>query len=404
MDVSLCLPPSSSTMAGHFQTFTSTPRTFPKSVLRDINGNQVDVASLAEQYQLIVITLKASWCPVCPELLKILNVSGLRDDQDVYVDRFTHETTRMNPDTKKFNRLLLRHDAYFLIICPGPESELARIQRSVPFLSYPFICDTDLSLASDIRLRMSSDSDEIWPAILHIRPGGDLSVRAIWIGRVPGSYGQDALIEDLSTERFFVESRGVNAVRDAKQALHRLKRRAKKWERRPGGDVITHDMGLPHDTIPFSPPSTSTSTSAIASTSSTPPSPTAILTTPTTQTTIHSLPTELLFQILSCLPTALDTIRVAGTSRAWYLLACSVLSSQLRELVARVSPLLPKRDGNPVTVAQEVANTSLERPEEGGRPCGIRKLEARVLKLDETVGIVAKWDKGLGRRGGRELG
>lgn len=37
---------------------------FPSAVLHDLNSNEIDVKALAQKYQLIVITLKATRCSV----------------------------------------------------------------------------------------------------------------------------------------------------------------------------------------------------------------------------------------------------------------------------------------------------------------------------------------------------
>ncbi|CAG8649857.1 5149_t:CDS:2 [Funneliformis caledonium] len=52
---------------------------FPKTVV-DIDGFTVNVDEAAKRHVLIFITLKATWCPVCPQLLYILNLHGLHDD------------------------------------------------------------------------------------------------------------------------------------------------------------------------------------------------------------------------------------------------------------------------------------------------------------------------------------
>lgn len=52
----------------------------------------------------------------------------------------------------QFYRLLLKTDAYFIIICPGEPSQVKKIKQTCNF-NYPFIVDEDLTLASAIGLR-----------------------------------------------------------------------------------------------------------------------------------------------------------------------------------------------------------------------------------------------------------
>ena len=64
-------------------------------------GQRVNVRQLAADYLLVVITLKSIECPVCPQLLKILNLYGLEQDVNRYVDPFTQREWEIEPDRKK---------------------------------------------------------------------------------------------------------------------------------------------------------------------------------------------------------------------------------------------------------------------------------------------------------------
>lgn len=70
----------------------------------------VDVPRLASEYHLIVITLKSTRCPVCPQLLKILNVYGLDAMTNTYVDPFTQKVWQIDKNRKRVR------DAVFYII------------------------------------------------------------------------------------------------------------------------------------------------------------------------------------------------------------------------------------------------------------------------------------------------
>ncbi|RUS22967.1 hypothetical protein BC937DRAFT_94313, partial [Endogone sp. FLAS-F59071] len=382
---------------------------FPSAV-RDLNGNEIDVKALAQKYQLIVITLKATWCPVCPELMKILNVWGVRDDVDVYVDRFSQAHRSVNPKSKKvcsrsiglrqyndglnqlsipapisqFYRLLLRHDAYFICICPGPESELATIQRSIPFTTHPFVCDADLSLASKMQLKLSSG--EIWPSILYINP--DLFIRSIGIGRGPSNYGDAALFKHLSRQRWNMEGKGVDTVRKARQELDWLNMRVEKWERKRAGvgadldtgnhkdDHATRDIDSNNDQLTLSDNDQLTLSTLVSSS--------------TTTSSFNTLPPEILSQIFSSVSSVSDLIRHSRVSCMWYLGVHNALASRLRGGIARVTLLLPQCDGYAVQNPGDVEDVTLERLEDGP-DCGFRVLEQRVAELVEVVKVVGKW-------------
>lgn len=59
------------------------------------------MARLASDYHLILITLKRISCPVCPQLLRILNLYGLDPNTNQYVDPFTQKVWEINPHRKR---------------------------------------------------------------------------------------------------------------------------------------------------------------------------------------------------------------------------------------------------------------------------------------------------------------
>lgn len=129
-------------MADVFATMATRPRTFPLRQLTDVEVRRpcnlgggkwgvrsvsialctvkltqtslqeklVDVPRLASEYHLIVITLKSTRCPVCPQLLKILNVYGLDAMTNTYVDPFTQKVWQIDKNRKRVR------DAVFYII------------------------------------------------------------------------------------------------------------------------------------------------------------------------------------------------------------------------------------------------------------------------------------------------
>ncbi|CAG8717587.1 10093_t:CDS:2, partial [Scutellospora calospora] len=125
-------------------------------IVVDLNGRSINVKELAKLHVLILITLKATWCPVCPQLLVLLNLYGLQDNPpESFQDPFDESNViKVPPEDLPFNRLLLKTDAYFIIICPGSADKVRQIQELCNFSNYPypFIVDEDLSLASQIGL------------------------------------------------------------------------------------------------------------------------------------------------------------------------------------------------------------------------------------------------------------
>ncbi|CAG8452488.1 8535_t:CDS:2 [Dentiscutata erythropus] len=187
----------------------NTTAVFPEVVV-DLDGHSINIKELAKQHVLILITLKAGWCPVCPQLLRILNIYGLQDNPpETFQDPFNGSIIAQVPPED------LPTDAYFIIVCPGPADEVRRIQELCNFskYSYPFIVDENLSLASQIELRMSRT--EIMPFIGHIYPETRMVFPINW-GRGPGIYGHDKLLKYLYDYRFQVENNAAKHVSEAK--------------------------------------------------------------------------------------------------------------------------------------------------------------------------------------------
>lgn len=64
--------------------------------------------SLASSHHLILITLKSASCPICPQLLKILNVYGLDPDTNNFTDPFTLQKLEMDSVRKRVNNTNIR--------------------------------------------------------------------------------------------------------------------------------------------------------------------------------------------------------------------------------------------------------------------------------------------------------
>ncbi|CAG8724163.1 15163_t:CDS:2, partial [Acaulospora morrowiae] len=194
--------------------------TFIKTVT-DIDGHTINVKELSRRYVLILITLKSTSCPVCPQLLLLLNLHGLQDNPPAeYRDPFDYSITCVPPEEILINRLLLKTDAYFIILCPGPVEDARRIRETCNF-PYPFIVDEDLSLAESIRLRLSYD--EMLPYIGHIY-SSDISVRTVCAGRFPSNYGHDRLLAYLRDYRVVTEENATKFSNEAMELITCLKK------------------------------------------------------------------------------------------------------------------------------------------------------------------------------------
>jgi peroxiredoxin len=136
---------------------------FPAS-MTDIDGNRIDIESLARAKNLVVVTLKATWCPVCQ-----------------------HQLVRLRerlPD-------LQRCGVTFVVLAPGPASELAAIRERTGFL-FPFVADEGLEIARSLGLTLSAE--EILPCMLQILSDGRIGWRQL--GR-NGAYFGDAELEEF---------------------------------------------------------------------------------------------------------------------------------------------------------------------------------------------------------------
>ncbi|CAI2181640.1 18325_t:CDS:2 [Funneliformis geosporum] len=287
---------------------------FPKTLV-DLDGSNVNVYELSRRYVLIFITLKATWCPVCPQLLYILNLHGLHDDPpSSFRDAFDRTIITVPQEEITFYRLLLRQDAFFIIICPGPVREVLQIRSSCNFSHFPyhFIVDEDLSLATSIGLRMSRE--EIWPCIAHIKPT-TLAVHPIFFGRGPGFYGYKDLLNYLHDYRATVEYNATNLILKATEIKTRLEKSVtiENSAENVQQQIIQTDQ--PQQNRPE----------------------------------ILTLPIEILIHIFENLETIEVFKIVMSTSRLWRAIGLEVILINLRNEVKQVSDSLVTniRDGSP---------------------------------------------------------
>ena len=139
---------------------------FPAEVIA-ADGKKIDVAKLAKDQRVVVVTLKATWCQVCQQQL-------IRIKQQL--DQIEHCSVS------------------FLVLSPGPAEQLSAIKKRTDF-PYPFIPDTDLKIGAAMRLVLSEKEQELIPAIFILNP--DRSVGWIQLGRNAARYGDAQLLAEI---------------------------------------------------------------------------------------------------------------------------------------------------------------------------------------------------------------
>jgi cytochrome c biogenesis protein CcmG/thiol:disulfide interchange protein DsbE len=151
----------------------TTPRSEAAALLMpaelvDIHGRTVNLRELAKRQQLIVVTMKATWCRVCLQQLRRL---------------------------RRLQSQLEQCGATFIVLSPGPLEKLREVERQVDF-PFPFVEDVNLDLAR--RLDLELRTDQIVPALFSVDPSGRIG----WMqrGRAPGLYADDILLELLECE------------------------------------------------------------------------------------------------------------------------------------------------------------------------------------------------------------
>jgi peroxiredoxin len=135
------------------------------AALDDVYGKRVDVAELAAKHRLVVVTLKAAWCPVCRGQLERLREALPR---------------------------LRSCGATFIVLAPGPRDALRAVADATGF-PYPFVEDRDLAIARAADLVLAPD--QIVPAILVANARREI----VWMdrGRNPTSFNDPALLKEL---------------------------------------------------------------------------------------------------------------------------------------------------------------------------------------------------------------
>ena len=143
---------------------------FPDRLV-DISGNEWDVAEMAREDNLVLVTMKRPDCPVCLEQL-----------------------VRLRERLPELEACGVR----FIVLAPGPTRALERARKTSAF-PYPFVVDVDLSIAKSLGL--ARPNGEVFPCMLQILPDRRVGWRQL--GR-NGFYFGDAELKE-----FFDCSRAV---------------------------------------------------------------------------------------------------------------------------------------------------------------------------------------------------
>ena len=105
-----------------FETDSTEQEIYFPATVTSSKGNDIDVAALAKAHIMIIITIKAAWCPVCQkQLLRIKDQLG---------------------DFEKCN-------ASFLVLSPGSNEAVQEVKFNTDF-PFPFIPDQNFSIAKKL--------------------------------------------------------------------------------------------------------------------------------------------------------------------------------------------------------------------------------------------------------------
>ncbi|NNE44217.1 MAG: redoxin domain-containing protein [Gemmatimonadetes bacterium] len=138
------------------------PRRLPATMI-SISGETLSLPDLATDGNLVLVTLKAPWCPVCQEQLVRLRA-------------------RL-PELEACG-------VTFIVLAPGPAEALREIRERTGF-PFPFVADEGLRIAEPLGLRMAPD--QILPCMFQVLP--DRTVGWRQMGRNGAYFGDRELGE-----------------------------------------------------------------------------------------------------------------------------------------------------------------------------------------------------------------
>ncbi|TPX41252.1 hypothetical protein SeMB42_g05656 [Synchytrium endobioticum] len=191
---------------------------FPERVV-DIDGNQRNVRKLASRHELIVITLKDAWCPVCPILLQLIDFLGRKPStSSEFEDPFGLSPHTVDDEERIYNGLLF-NDVFFIVLSPGPHQDLVALRDDVGWEDDGrclFVEDVGLEISQNLGILMIPPVG-IWPGIMNV--DSSLQVKGIELGRGPGHYGESALLKFLTNTRKWIEAVALDSAQKLEMQL-----------------------------------------------------------------------------------------------------------------------------------------------------------------------------------------
>jgi hypothetical protein len=146
--------------------------------------------------------------------LIIRDINSQSDDEKPII------TTLQSRTEHDYYRQLLLVDSHLIIFCPGSQEDVKRVRQDLlqsagstdnckwtQKLPWTFVADLNFGLTRSLGL-FAADQWSAWPAILAARTG-DLQLQELCIGRGPGYYGHDHLLEYLKHFRHSVAEKQI---------------------------------------------------------------------------------------------------------------------------------------------------------------------------------------------------
>lgn len=284
---------------------------------------------------------------------------------------------------QKFFRLLLKHDAYFLVLCPGTNTQVGEIKTKTPFMDYPFISTEGGAVELVKTLKVHLSDTEFMPAILQV--ASNLAVDAVYIGRGPGQYFHQFLLKRLIEARYKQEMNGIVCLCNAQEIINQLKRKTIKCQQ---GKMASNWINLTR-------PLFTKNSQVVVATASSDCYDEPMNDTETTSRLLDVLPLEILEIILDYVSSDISSlVKASRTCRKFYIAICNVLIKGIRRQMAYLKPALPQENNQVVWDQAQVANESLDRWS-GGQQEGIpyRELVKRVSDTRNLLGQISEWTR-----------
>ncbi|KAL7750333.1 hypothetical protein RI367_004105 [Sorochytrium milnesiophthora] len=221
---------------------------------------------------LYVITLKFVFCPICSNLLKIINFMlgfNAKDNKRGFPREWrdpmsTGYAVRL---ASQGDMRIYQHNfssVFFLVLCPGPTDNVIDLERDTGF-PYPWIPDPDMELCGQLGIKMPPIG--CWPAILEVKRDGRMET--VRIGRGPGYlfyaaawcklkhtqskaasarfYGDLDLVQYMYKQRIAADVRALSGVLRMRRTTDWLQNLLDAARQQALSSPSTADLGLPNE-------------------------------------------------------------------------------------------------------------------------------------------------------------